>query len=138
MNNLTVEARLERLEKQVKRYRLASLALGAGVIALVGIAAAPSDSSHELRIQKLVIVDVQGKEAAHLQAGPHGGALSLLNKTGAAVVRAGAAEKGGKIAIADAQGSEYVELTAEELGGGIALSDKKGQKQLMKPTPAPK
>jgi hypothetical protein len=135
MNHTEFELRLQKLESRVNRYRLTSMALGLGVIGLIGVAATTSsEPSQELRTHRLVIVDSKGKEAAHFQTGPHGGIINLLNSDGIPVVRAGASDKGGKLALADVKGTQYIELTSEDTGGEVLISDKKGQKNAMKAT----
>jgi len=105
---------------------------------LAGIAAnAPQNVSPEIRAHKFVVVDDKGKEMIHLQAGPHGGVLNILNSEGFPVVRAGASDKGGRIALGDVKGEQYLQMNAEETGGEVTVSDKKGMKNLFKPAGGP-
>jgi len=136
MNTSDFEQRLQRLETRVNRYRITTGVLGLCLIGLAGVAAtAPSETVQELRAHKIVVVDEKGKEAAHLQAGPHGGYLTILNLEGRPVVRAGASDKGGRITLADAKGEQtFLQLTSDETGGEMLITDKKGQKSLMKAT----
>jgi hypothetical protein len=134
MSQTDIETRLDRLERQVKQYRLTSVVLGVSLIGLAGLAAVSPSDSQEIRTHKLVILNGQGKEAINLQNGPRGGVLDILNNTGFAVLRAGASEAGAKVALADAQGKEYVELSSAEPGGQVMIANKAGQKQLMKAT----
>lgn len=136
---MDLENRVQRLERQLNRYRLAAGVLGLGLIGFIGIAAdAPMASvTPEIRTHRLLVVDDKGKEAVRLIATEHGGALYLLNKEGFLVVRAGAAAKGGKFALADDKGTEFVDVTAEDGVGQMVLSDKKGQKNTMQSTPGP-
>ena len=136
MNSSEIESRLQALESRVNRYRIAASLLGVTVVGLVGIAATtPAVVHDEVRTHKLVIVDDQGKETAHLSHGPHGGILNIHNRAGFPVVVAGATEKGGKMMLADDQGIQYVKVVVEEPGGQVEISDKKGKKNLMSATP---
>ena len=129
MSNNEVESRLRSLERRLNRYRLAASLLGAAVVGLAGIAAnAPEKVANELKARKIVVVDEQGKEAAHLTAGPHGGVLNIHNRSGLAVVLLGASEKGGQVTVADSQGAHCVTVIGEEAGGQINLTDQKGQR----------
>ena len=129
MNGPNLEVRLQTLEKQMNRYRLTTTVLAIACVGLVGIAAtAPKPVSDEVRAKKFVVVDEQGKEAAHLSSGPFGGILNIHNRGGNTVVVAGAAEKGGKLLMADDQGNQFVKVTVEETGGQLLVQDQKGQK----------
>ena len=138
MNNSELELRLERLERRVNRYRLTSILLGLGVIALAGIAAnAPATVTPEVRTHKLVVVNESGKEAAHLIPSPHGGLLTLLNYGDLPVVRLGVGEKGGKLTLNSPKGDPYIIMSSEDNGGEMTLQDQKGQKHVMKASTSP-
>ena len=136
MNPSEIEIRLQNMERRLNRHRALASVLAVAVIGLAGFAAtAPVVIHDEIKAHKLVIVDEQGKEAAHLSSGPHGGILNIHNRAGLPVVVAGAAEKGGKLMLADDLGIQYVKVIVEEPGGQLLILDKKGQKNLMTATP---
>jgi hypothetical protein len=133
MNTAEFELRLERLERRVNRYRLASILLGLALVAVAGIAAtAPVAVSPEVRTRKILVVNDTGKEVVRMFAGPHGGVLDILNNDDKPTVRAGSWEKGGKVTLSDGTGNVYMELVSDDVGGQFTLSDKKGAKNLIK------
>jgi hypothetical protein len=134
MNTTDLELRIERLERRVNRYRLASVVLGLGLVGLAGVAAtAPTGPvSQEVRTHKLVVVNETGKEAAHIVAAPHGGLLTLLNYEDYPVVRMGVGDKGGKLSLLSPKGESYVTMSSEDNGGEVMLQDKAGQKNIMR------
>src|SRR4029453_6304757 len=90
MNSPNLEIRLQTLERQMKRYRLTTTVLVLACVGLVGIAAnGPKPVSDEVRAKRFVVVDDQGKEAAHMSSGPYGGILKIQNRAGESVVVAG-------------------------------------------------
>jgi len=136
MNHADLETRLQSLERRVQRYRLATTLLGVGLVGLLCVAAeAPKATSDEIRTKKLVVVDDQGKDVAHLSSSKNGGIVRIQNHAGYTVFIAGAAETGGRLMVADDEGNEWVKVNVEKVGGQVSISDKKGQKHVLTATP---
>jgi hypothetical protein len=120
----------------MQRYRLATTVLGVGLVGLLCVAAeSPKATSDEIRTKKLVVVDDQGKDVAHLSSSKNGGIVRIQNHAGYTVFIAGAAETGGRLMVADDEGNEWVKVNVERVGGQVSISDKKGQKHVLTATP---
>jgi hypothetical protein len=137
MSHPDLETRLQSLEQRVQRYRFTTMVLGVGLVGLLCVAAdAPKATSDEIRTKKLVVVDDQGKDVAHLSSTKNGGIVRVQNHRGAVVFIAGASEGGGRLMMADDMGNEWVKVNVEEVGGQVSISDKKGQKNVLTATPS--
>jgi hypothetical protein len=136
MSHSDLETRLQSLERRMQRYRLATTVLGVGLVGLLCVAAeSPKATSDEIRTKKLVVVDDQGKDVAHLSSSKNGGIVRVQNRAGYTVFIAGAAETGGRLMVADDEGNEWVKVNVEKAGGQVSISDKKGQKHVLTATP---
>ena len=136
MSHTDLETRLESLERRMQRYRLTTTVLGVALVGLLCVAAdSPKTASDEIRTKKLVVVDDQGKDVAHLSSSKNGGIVRIQNHAGYTVFIAGAAESGGRLMVADDKGNEWVKVNVEEVGGQVSISDKKGQKHVLTATP---
>jgi len=136
MSHPDLETRLQSLERRMHRYRITTTVLGVALVGLLCVAAdSPKATSDEIRTKKLVVVDDQGKDVAHLSSTKNGGIVRVQNHRGATVFIAGAAEGGGRLMMADDMGNEWVKVNVEEVGGQVTLSDKKGQKHVLTATP---
>ena len=136
MSHPDLETRLQSLERRMQRYRITTTVLGIALVGLLCVAAdSPKATSDEIRTKKLVVVDDQGKDVAHLSSTQNGGIVRVQNHRGATVFIAGAAEGGGRLMMADDMGNEWVKVNVEEVGGQVTLSDKKGQKHVLTATP---
>ena len=136
MSHSDLEKRLQSLERRMQRYRITTALLGVGLVGLLCVAAdSPKATSDEIRTKKLVVVDDQGKDVAHLSSSKYGGVVRVQNHAGYTVVIAGASESGGRLMVADDRGNEWVKVNVEEVGGQVSISDKKGQKHVLTATP---
>jgi len=136
MSHSDLEARLQSLERRMQRYRLTTTVLGVALIGLLCVAAdSPKATSDEIRTKKLVVVDDQGKDVAHLSSSKNGGIVRIQNHAGYTVFIAGAGETGGRVMVADDKGNEWVKVDVQEVGGQVSISDKKGQKHVLTATP---
>src|SRR6266542_2226735 len=136
MSHPDLETRLQSLESRMQRYRLTTTLLGSALVGLLCVAAdSPKSTSDEIRTKKLVVVDDQGKDVAHLSSSKNGGIVRIQNHAGYTVFIAGAAETGGRLMVADDQGNEWVKVNVEEVGGQVSISDKKGRKHVLTATP---
>jgi len=136
MSHPDLETRLQSLERRMQRYRLATTVLGIGLVGLLCVAAeSPKATSDEIRTKKLVVVDDQGKDVAHLSSSKNGGIVRIQNHAGYTVFIAGAAETGGRLMVADDEGNEWVKVNVEKAGGQVSISDKKGQKHVLTAMP---
>jgi hypothetical protein len=136
MSHPDLETRLQSLERRMQRYRVTTTVLGVGLVGLLCVAAdAPKATSDEIRTRKLVVVDEQGKEMAHMSSSKNGGIVRILNHAGYTVFNVGATESGGRLILADDNGNAWVKVNVEEVGGQVSISDKKGQKHVLTATP---
>ena len=110
MSHPDLETRLQSLERRMQRYRITTTVLGVALVGLLCVAAdSPKATSDEIRTKKLVVVDDQGKDVAHLSSSKNGGIVRIQNHAGYTVFIAGAGETGGRVMVADDKGNEWVE-----------------------------
>jgi hypothetical protein len=126
---MTVEERLTRLEKSVRRWRLSSLVL-AGVVALVAGAVGWDyfGIRGALRARSLQIVNDKGA-AIELEASPEGdGIVSILDSMNTPRVLLGNSRKGyGTVELYGGQ-QKVVSLGGSGSGGQIAIFNNSGKK----------
>jgi hypothetical protein len=147
-----IEERLEKLERQNRRMKLAGLGamVIAGAFVLMGQASGPRTPS-EVRAKSFVLVDANGETRARLymSASANGPELTLLDAKGNerltlygppigptlalsdanGEVRAGLAVTSDRpwLTLYDAKGNPRVVLDANSEGAGLALSDANGE-----------
>lgn len=132
---LSVDARLERLELQVKvattrarRYRYAMTAtLGCvGIFVLLG--ATDITRLDAIRTHRLEVVDAQGRIVLSAGSDASGGRLDLWSPLGANLVRLGSNDHGGDLAVWNTDGVNVAGAWATEGGGSLAAWDGQGNR----------
>lgn len=125
---MTVEERIERLERNNRRLMAG---LVAAVLLGIGVAATPTksgvDAVAELRAQKFILVDDNGKTRAALSVSQAGPGLGLLDANG--VLRATLGVNMGEpmLGLFDRNGEPCAGLTVSKEGTGLSLADEHGK-----------
>lgn len=133
----TLEARVARLEKSARRWKLATigLLLGGGAVAVGGAVADPVVDT--IRAKRIHVVNDQGTAVGILAASEGDGILLLKSKEGGRLVSATATAKGSNIHVDHANGKTA--FVAEATDGGapsVRAEDSRGN--VVWQTPAPK
>jgi len=119
MKDITLEARIQHLEGQLKiqRWFIGGLLLAA--LAAAGVAATTSDVSNEIKTKKLVVVNDKGEQAIWLTSEKDGGVAVFFNGEGLAPVLVVAARPtGGELVLKGARGVNLVEMSGDKSGTG--------------------
>jgi hypothetical protein len=123
---ISIEARLNQLEKQLKRQRISTLALFIGaVIAVSATRVVSQNSASALTARTLKIVGADGKTKILLsgdaQMNRDGGAIAVFDNRGQARLGLMAAERGGNISIFREDGEPMTMLGFDGAGGTLKL-----------------
>jgi len=134
---MTAEERLERLEVELGRARrwnrwlllLVGLAVGACLVVsgLVGREAQAQAAQQEVRAQRFVLVDDNGKVRAKLETSPDGPALWLYDEKGKPRVVLTALKEGSVLNLYDEKGEPRAGLGLTEGRPGLSLYDETGK-----------
>jgi hypothetical protein len=133
-----IEERLEKLERQNRRMKLAGLGavVIAGAFVLMGQASGPgsdwktvSGGPPEVRAKSFVLVDANGETRARLymSAPAKGPELDLLDAKGNPRVELAVTSNGPALQLNDASGNPRAELGAAPNGPGLILYDANGK-----------
>jgi len=132
----TVEQRIERLERGLKRYRNLTVALGLGLVGLVTVAATehtPERSEAEqivagtITCQRLAVVNEEGQRVVWLRSmEASGGRLDIYNRAGTATTRI-CNGGGGFLQIRSEEGKEGFWVGAMPAGGAMYVFDADGK-----------
>jgi hypothetical protein len=109
---MTVEQRLEQLERKTNRLRIAVVVLAAALCGVVSMAATESTVSRfdtvaadSIVAKKIYVQNEKGKLAVSLGADDNGGDIYVWNKTGEGIVTLGADDYGnGEIGVWNRKG----------------------------------
>lgn len=121
----TLEERIDDLERQNRRMKLAG-------VAVVLIAAASllmgwvSPQSKVLEGEKLLIQDAEGRVGACLEASEQGSSLTLHDKNGGLRIRLAVAGDRPNLSLTDKDGQSRILLDLDENGPGLWLFDENG------------
>ncbi|RYX85642.1 hypothetical protein EON83_04700 [bacterium] len=123
----SLEARLERLESQVRRQRLTMLALLVGaVVAVSATRAISQNGTRELTVSTLNIVGSDGKLRAVLSGDARlnkdGGSLALVDNSGNVRLGLMASKSGGSVSIFDTNNQPTAMLGSTNDEGAVSLS----------------
>lgn len=119
MKAITLESRIESLERKVKTQRWLIGGLLMAAVAVAGIAAATSDVSNEIKTKKLVVVNDKGEQAVLLASEKDGGVVALFNGQGLAPVMIAAGRPtGGELLLKNQGGVNLVEIVGDKSGVG--------------------
>jgi hypothetical protein len=134
---MSVEERVQRLEKSNRRLKVGMLSLGiaATCIAVLG-AAAPTPKA--VTAEKFVLLDEAGNERAELSSNSKAAALQLLNVNGsrAAVVTAGS--EGNAIFLADTAGqTREAMMVGKDSGARLSIIRNNQQQEMFVITDSP-
>jgi hypothetical protein len=128
-SQVTVELRLERLEREVRtgRRRSGMLALALVVVATVGATTGPGPSSGEtIRSRRVEILDEHGRAVLRLDATPRGGRLQLIQAEGAPALDLFVTEAGGRVAVYNAKGRFGLAAGNDQFGGALTVASATG------------
>lgn len=129
MTNMT--NRINALESELQRCRVASRRQQAAWGALVGVTALallgaiarqpePVKPIEELRVQRLCVVDATGKARCVVQVQPDGNcSASWLDADGKPRVSIGCSTDGGELALLDGKGTKRIHATVTESGDAL-------------------
>jgi len=122
MNESTLEARINVLERQVKFQRLAIGGLLLVSLAVGGLAASTSDVSNEIKTKRLLVVNEKGGNAIMLATQKEGGAIVLFGSDGLTPRAALASqEDGGELLIKGGGGQNRVQLAGDKDNGKVTV-----------------
>jgi hypothetical protein len=126
-----IEERLENLERQNRRMKLAGLGamVIAGAFVLMGQARLVHPST--ITATKFVLVDSQGRQRATLDMYKGSPILGLFDANGNMRVVLSALPEGPGLALSDAKGNTRAEMDAFSDSPELALSDAKGNTRVM-------
>jgi len=130
---MSIEERLERLER--KNRRLTGLLAGLGAAAALwvvlgaapGTAPAPLPYMESVAAKKFLVVDAQGKLRATLCIAEKGPGLWLYDETGAYRAGLGLNEQGAGLTLIDAKGKNRATMCLAEKGPELTLYDENGK-----------
>jgi hypothetical protein len=116
-----LEQRIERLERQSRRYRLIMAGLCLAAVVAVTMAAAPDASdvkADEVTCRHLKVVNDEGKTVAEIRPLTDGVMVALNNQDGVYRMSLGVGEQGGNLVILNGASSEGIKLHIDEHGDG--------------------
>ncbi len=120
---MALETRVLRLERQLKQQRLLGAVLALAAVAAVGIAASNENVAAELRTKRLVVVNDQGDNAVVLSAEPTGGVGVFYGAQGRLpMVLMGSLPSGGEVLLKAPGGQDTVQLSSDKAGGRVLVS----------------
>ena len=125
---MTIEERIERLERTNRRYRLMFTLLGVVAICAVGISATQDDGIPDvIQAKAFEVVDDEGKRLAKLYDNQGNGILETFNDKGRQIVMLGVSvNRAGFVSIFNDKGKQLVRLGTREGYGGIITYNGKG------------
>lgn len=129
----TLQERIERMEKQNRRWKSYMIVLASSLVALgvMGATVATQDGHfRQITAEKVSIVDSTGHEFILIGSGPEGTGMRILDKAGKRVMSLGLApdEEGSGILVADGDGRPRVGLGMDKGVPSLAMVDEKGKK----------
>ena len=134
---MTVEERLECLERRANRYRNALVLLVMSVCAVTLIGATADDGI--IRAKSLVVTNDEGVRVLWAGVSDNGnGLLTVFSKTGQDLIVAGAYDEGNGFMFEgyNKTGEAVVQLTADEYGNGVVgVYNRKGKGRTLTPNP---
>lgn len=131
---MTIEQRLERLERQIKRLSEAVGELNALAALTVGATSGPRDVEFgTIKAKGIFVVQENGKPGVYLGADPVlGGVMSTLSPAGKVLVNIVATDEGnGAISTKSKTGMILVGITADDEGNGAISTNSKTGKPLV-------
>ena len=123
---MNIEARLERLEKQIQFYKGLVVVLAVVIVAGVSMGQAKSDIVDVLKCRKLEVYNPTGSIAAVISA-DDGGYLSIRNKEGKPAAVIAADDDGGHLGIYNKEGKGVILISAYDDSGHLSIRNKTGE-----------
>ncbi|HEX8463871.1 MAG TPA: hypothetical protein VF627_04570 [Abditibacterium sp.] len=132
---ISIEARLNSLEKQLKRQKLTTLCLFlSAIVAVSATRVVSQNSASSLSLRTLRIVGADGKTKVLLSGeapmNRDGGAIAVFDNRGKARLGLMAAEKGGNISIFREDGEPMTILGFDGAGGTLKLASNGSKTQV--------
>ena len=129
----TLEQRIERVERENRRLKIAALTalLGLGGAFSLGAAASPPQ---KLEAETIVLRDAQGKSRIVLGVDEEGPGIAFLDTKGKLRLNLGLAKEGPAVDLLDAaEHPRATLLLTEDHGPSLHFVDKKGSQVSLKP-----
>ena len=125
---LTVEQRLEKLERQAKRYRMALVLLTAALCGMLSLAATDDNRVHDvLKARRLEVVNAAGDLVVVMTSDEAGGVLGINNNAGQLMAIMTSDKDGGKLVINNNAGQPMAGMGSDEAGGRLLVWNNAGQ-----------
>ncbi len=115
-----IKRRLERLERENRRLRLALLALAFPLLLATIVAA---KSSSRISTEGIRILDHAGRPAIEMKVDAEGPSLEMRDSTGVVVARLAATKEGSTFKLIDTKGKNQIGLSGIRGEAGLALWD---------------
>ncbi|HKJ00239.1 MAG TPA: hypothetical protein VKB51_17320 [bacterium] len=122
-----LEARVARLEHQLRLYRALSLAALVALVALTALGASRTVPD-VIRAHRFEVIDAHGRPLVMLKTTGFGGIVQTVGNDGVSGVSIGASSTGGFVGVRDDKPSAFprVELSTDETGGMLAVRNWNG------------
>lgn len=103
MSEQSIESRVETLERSARRWRVAAVALGASLIAWVGVGADEKKAADAVSARSFTVVNAKGEAVGVLSAEDEGGKLLLKGSAGGALVGVEVKQDGAAVMLHDGE-----------------------------------
>jgi hypothetical protein len=122
----SLEERVARVELSVSRWKRAAICLGAALIGVTALGAAPSFIPESLHARRFEVVNEQGKTIAAVGQVQGRGVISLYDESGKLQFVVAAGSDGGIMSLSNGN-EQLVTAGAGNNGGKLQISDRSGQ-----------
>lgn len=133
---MSIEQRLEQVERQTKRLRIAVVVLAAALCGVVSMAATESEIGNfkEIYATKIVVKDPNSPTDILMAVHRFGGGISISNANESTVVlSANSNENGGTIFLRNKTGDQVITIGADEYGNGeVGAWNRKGKGRVLR------
>jgi hypothetical protein len=133
---MSIEQRLEQVERQTKRLRIAVVVLAAALCGVVSMAAKGDDIGNfkeiyakEIYATKIVVKDPKSPTDIHMVVHRFGGGITIDNANESSVnLSANSHENGGSIFLTNKTGDQVITIGADDYGNGeVGAWNRKGK-----------
>ena len=131
---MSIEQRLEQVERQTKRLRIAVVVLAAALCGVVSMAATEGEGSFEVIFAKRIYVqNDKGEAVIRLTSTDSGaGLITTRSATYKPSVMLYSNENGGEISVFNKTGEEIVTIGADDYGNGeVGAWNRKGKGRIL-------
>jgi hypothetical protein len=129
---MSIEQRLEQVERQTKRLRMAVVVLAAALCGVVSMAATRWEFSEfdVIRAKSIQVINKSGKSVVSLDAiaSDQAGMIRTFSSSGRMLIHIGTTENGGYISVNNKTGEAIADIAADDYGNGeIGAYNRKGK-----------